>query len=720
MDPRSVTRLWGLVLSLSAMTLLAAGSPAGVTGKPPVTAEKLLADYASVLARPPVARWLPDSKHVVFLFLDRSQPERERKTEVVTVDVDSASSVRFPVPGSNPRISPDGSMVAYLAGDKDWTQLWVMSARTGDARPLTQPLEGLKAAGHNWSGDSRQIAFLTGEKEGSRLWVLSVEGQKPREVTRVVGSPGATELVWSPDSRWIAYTWRPPPKAKESKAGDAKASSVVIVGEEGDVPRDSEIWLADLNSQSHRKLASGPYAVQDLTWFPDGKSLLFSARVAFEYKNDRSFQDVRTLSVPEGQLRTVIEGSGQTLRPSLAPDGRRIAFCYDPTNLVFPFFLNLATAPVQGGSQRQLTRDLFIIPPITWAPDGNRLYFTGKPGAFTRIYSATPAGEVRQLIPTPGHASGITASPDGRSLAWTSQDAQGRAELRVARSDGQSERVLFDLTPDLNSYALGQVEEVRWKSRDGLEVAGLLIRPVGYEAGRKYPLLVDVHGGPIGGVYLMGPILNGSPLEWHLWAGRGYAVFIPDYRSSAVYGWDHVVRARERQDANHRDFDDIMSGVDHILNTGMVDAGRMALIGHSSGAALVNWIVTRTPRFRVAVSKEGWAESYLAYGSGLRVGGASILEWYCKGKPWEVPENYRKNSMIGDVKNMKTPVLFISGDTSPAIALYHNEFLYTALKKLGVDTRFLVYKGEGHNIFRPENQRDVLMRILDWVDSHLK
>ncbi|MEK7406339.1 MAG: S9 family peptidase [Acidobacteriota bacterium] len=685
-----------------------------------MTAEKLLADYSSLLARRPVARWLPDSKQVVFLFLDRGQPERERKTEVVTVDVDSARSVRFPVPGSSPRISPDGSMVAYLAGDKDQTQLWVMSARTGNTRPLTQPLEGLKAAGHSWSGDSRQIAFLTADKEGGQLWVVSVEEQKPREVTRVVGSPGTTELVWSPDSRWIAYTYRPPPKARESKAGDAKASSVVIVGEEGDVPRDSEIWLADLNSQSHRKLVSGPYAVQDLTWFPDGRSLLFTARVAFEYKNDRSLQDVRTVSVPEGKLRIVIKDSGQTLRPSLSPDGRRIAFCYDRTNLVFPFFLNLATVPVQGESPRQLTRDIFVIPPIAWAPGANRLYFTGKPGAFTRIYSATPAGEVQQLIRTPGHASGITASPDSRSLAWTSQDAQGRAEIRVARSDGQGERVLFDLTSDLNLLALGQVEEVRWKSRDGLEIAGLFIRPVGYEAGRKYPLLVEVHGGPIGGVYLMGPILNSSPLEWHLWAGRGYAVFVPDYRSSAVYGWDHVVQARERQDANDRDFDDIMSGVDYVLNTGMVDAGRMALIGHSSGAALTNWIVTRTQRFRVAVSKEGWAESHLAYGTGSRVGGNSILEWYCKGKPWEVPQNYRKNSMIEDVNNIKTPMLFISGDTNPAIALYHNEFLYSALKKQGVDTRFLVYRGEGHNILRPENQRDVLMRILDWVDSHLK
>lgn len=697
-------------------------------GKVPVTPERLLADYSSITSQLPTGRWQPDSKHLVFLTPD-GKAGPEGRMRVVTVDAESGKSEQFPVSGSNPKLSPDGSKVAYLAGEKKGAELWVMLARGGNPKRLGQAGGGPIAPNFSWSPDSQKIAYVAGEKEEAQLWVVSLEEEKAEPVTRLSGSPTdsvqlttyrpSSDLVWSPDSRRIAYAYRPAPPVKVDKQKDGKPPLVAVIGEEGDVPPDSELWCVNLESRSRQKLLSGPYQVENLTWFPDGKSLLFTATVFFEYKDDKPFQEVRAVSVPDGQVvRVLIKDRGMRLSPSLSPEGRQIAFTADLANLPFPYFHNVAVVPAQGGPIRQLTRDIFVNPGVRWSPDGTRVYFLRKAGAFSQISFVTPSGEVKQLTRAARNPSAISPSPDGRYVAWTTQDAQGKADIRVARSDGQDERVLFDLTPEVKTFALGQAEEVRWKSRDGLEIAGLLIRPVGYEPGRKYPLLVDLHGGPVGGVYLRGSILMSSPLEWHLWAARGFAVFFPDYRSSAIYGWDQVLTAREKQDANDRDFDDIMSGVDHVIKTGIVDTGRMALIGHSYGAVLTNWIIPRTNRFKVAVSYEGVAEMYLAYGVGTRVGGNSIAEWLFKGKPWDVPENYRRNSMVEDVKSIKTPTLFISGDKS--IPLYHNEFLYTALKKQGVDARMLVYKDESHVIQRPENQRDLLMRVLDWVESHLK
>jgi dipeptidyl aminopeptidase/acylaminoacyl peptidase len=226
-----------------------------------------------------------------------------------------------------------------------------------------------------------------------------------------------------------------------------------------------------------------------------------------------------------------------------------------------------------------------------------------------------------------------------------------------------------------------------------------------------------LHGGPVGGVMLMGNLLSATHLEWHMWAGRGYAVFVPDYRSSAIFGWEYIESARKRQDAHDQDMKDILSGVDHVVGMGLVDQKRMVLIGQSFGSTLTNWILPKDHRFRVAVSKEGTIESHLAYGTGARVGGNSITEWYCNGTPWEVPQNYRANSAMWELHKSRTPTLLVSG--GHGIPLYHNEFFYTILRKQNVPVEFVVYTNEGHGIERPENQRDLLYRVLNFVETHL-
>ncbi len=339
-----------------------------------------------------------------------------------------------------------------------------------------------------------------------------------------------------------------------------------------------------------------------------------------------------------------------------------------------------------------------------------------KKRAFSQVFFAGKNGEVKQLTDRARDSSRPVPSPDGRRMLLTTVDPVSNRNLCLMNVDGSGEKIIAELSSPNRNLRLGQVEELNWKSRDGLSIAGFLVKPVGFDPKRKYPMIVDLHGGPIGGVGPGGSILL-SRLELHMWANKGFLAFVPDYRSSGVYGWDQIAKARERQDANERDSDDILSGVENLVRQGFVDVDRMALIGHSYGAFLTNWIITHDHRFHAAVSYEGYLDTFLVYGTGFRVGGNAAFEWLFKGTPWDVPENYRRNSPLEFLKGVKTPTLLISGEKG--MALYNNEFLYTALKKQKVDVRFLVYKGEGHVISAPANRRDLLAQVVEWIETQL-
>lgn len=655
-------------------TAVPAGPATGADNKVIITPERLLAEVSGAGSRRSVGafRWLPDSKHVVFGMADPSS-DAGRAVWIYRMNIETGKSERL-FQGANPKPSPDGSAIAFMSG--------------------------------------------------AQLSVYFFEGGTVKNLVQLPGIDGNTMgFAWSPDSRQIAYGFRPvPPRRAETT--ERGASSAMVVGSAADVPPDSEVWVLDVATGSKQKLTSGPYLFSNPNWFLDGKAFMFESVGSFQYRTDSVTGKVLAASVPSGEVRTVIQDSGvQNLRPIVSPDGRQIGFTYDPNNVTYPYFWNIATMPVQGGPVRQLTKNLFVASGPVWAPDQSKIYFGIKDGAFFQICSVTMSGEVKRLTTGARNSSGVAVSPDGKYITWSTSDAIGNSDVRIASSDGASQRVLLESNNASKELALSPVEEIRWKSRDGLEIAGLLIKPLGHVPGKKYPLLVEIHGGPVGGISLVGQLMGSTPLEWQMWTAKGYAVLVPDYRSSEIPGWEPFLKAREKQDYNDRDMDDIMSGVDVLIQQGLADPEKLAMLGHSYGGIMVNWIITKTHRFKAAVSYEGYAENYIAYGVGLRVGGNSITEWLRKGKPWEVPENYRKNAAVEFVRGVKTPTLFINGDYSGGSGvenLYHQQFMYTALKKQGVDTQMVIYKGEGHAIQKPENKRDLLMRVIDWIDSHLK
>jgi dipeptidyl aminopeptidase/acylaminoacyl peptidase len=248
------------------------------------------------------------------------------------------------------------------------------------------------------------------------------------------------------------------------------------------------------------------------------------------------------------------------------------------------------------------------------------------------------------------------------------------------------------------------------------------VLPPGAPPGKPLPLVVELHGGPVGGLSVTGQLICIGPLERQIWAAKGYAVFAPDYRTSGVYGWDQILAGRKNQDFMDRDFDDITSGVDDLVRSGIADPDRMVVGGHSYGGVQTEWIITHSHAFKAAVAYEGVPDWYRAYGDMYSVGGNTTLAWQFLGRPWEVPENYFKNSALYMVKGVTIPTMFIVGDGVDYGGMYSSpyEFMYSALKQQGVETQMLRYRKEGHVVFKPENVRDLTARIVKWFDDHLK
>jgi dipeptidyl aminopeptidase/acylaminoacyl peptidase len=665
-----------LSLAALAVVLLA---PAEANGQQPqlLTPDVLLAEHETLSPPGPSVAWLPDSRRVICsrVFKD---PDGAHVSQIEVLDTVNGSR-RTLAAGSNPVPSPDGNWIAYFPSGAKETQIWVMRTAGTDSRQLTTVPGGLA---------NRRARHL---------------------------------FVWAPDSRSIAFSFRPgsPPSTKQRSS----ASEVIVRGGANDVPPDTQVWVADVSSGESRKVHEGPYQINGLEWHPAGSQLVIAAYNYMEYRDDQSYGEVKVIDLNSGTVRTLVRDHGvQLLRPVPSPDGTQVAFTSFTENIPYPDFYRIAVVPFDGGPIRHLTEDTFVASGPLWAPDGSAIYFRAKIGAFTHICRVTLRGELQRITTGPQGASSPAVSPDGRRMIWSTRNARGSSDVRLANSDGSQERILEDLAPGLSRLKLGAGEEVRWRSRDGLEIAGFLIKPPDFREGQRYPLVVDLHGGPVGGASLAGSLMLSSPLEYHLWAARGFVVFAPDYRSSAVYGWDHVLKARQAQDANERDFDDIMTGVDRLIERGLVDPERMAILGHSYGAFLTNWVITQTNRFRVAVSYEGYADNYFVYGTQFTTGGNRVQEWLFNGKPWEVPENYRKSSPSEYVGRIRTPTLFISGQSADAggMALFHNEFMYTALRQQKVPTRLLVYPGEGHVVRGPANLANLVHEALTWVETHMR
>jgi len=616
------------------------------------------------------------------------------------------------------QISPDGRHVVFTVRELDlpanafFTNLWVVPVADGEARRFTAGLRSDTSPA--WSPDGKWIAFLSGRETEhggkgavtpkTQIWLVSFSGGEAQPLTDVEGGVGGS-YHWSADSKKIAFTSVEPLTKEEKKRLEEKRDMI-------HVNRDikmNQLWVVDVTSRQARQLTQDRSDARDPRWSPDGSEIAFVTRPTPK-ADDGLYSDIMVLSADGGTPRRLFENVGPDSSPRWSPDGRSIAFLSGER----PHSggqNDVLVIPARGGDPRNLTADFDRNERNhIWSSDGESIYFETNLGA-NRYFFLVPSagGAVKKFVHGNCRVGSLSLSADGKTLAYTLTDPLHPAEVWVAGADGASARSLTKMNPQVQTYKLGATELVHWKNPDGGEVEGVLVKPVDFQSGRKYPMIVEPHGGPAG---IQQTRFNAN---WQVYAGRGYVIFAPNFRGSDGYGKEFIEANVGKWGVV--DFQDIMSGVDYVISLGFVDPERMGVEGWSYGGYMSQFIVSHTDRFKAAVPGAGMSNMISFYGT---TDIQRFTIWYMTGHPWESLEIYKRSSPIFSVDKVKTPTRILFGEEDRRVPIEQGEQFYTALRQRGVDVEMIRYPREPHGLREPYHQIDRIERTVEWFDRYLK
>ncbi len=631
-----------------------------------------------------------------------------------------------------PQWSPDGRLLAFTVSE--WnkkenrrdTHIHVVAATGGAAYKLTNGERGESAP--QWSPDSRRIAFLA-NRDAPRpdapsaprhqIWVIPVAGGEAERVTEE--EAGVAQFRWSPDGKYIAYVVRDTPQDKAERDKRKKDRFDAIVVDSGFIY--SHLWTINLETKEKRRVTEGSFTVSDPQWSPDGGSVLFTSskggmqESSFTDISDERNTDLYIASATAGGApRQITTNPGPDYAPRFSPDGKWIAYLSsdDPNSwapkidlVVRASDANVAAAP------RNLTgkyNDSVNGAP-KWSPDGAALYAAGAEGVYGQLLKIAVAGNAapQAIFESKGAYMGVDLSRDGRMLAFAFNDAKTPNDIWVASSAGRGAQRLTNFNSQIKDYALVATEVVRWKAPDGLEIEGLLVKPLGYEQGKRYPLILQIHGGPYA------QFVFGLNPRAQIFAASGYAVLLPNPRGSTGYGLKFTTA--NVGDWGGKDYQDLMAGVDELIKMGVADPERLAVMGGSYGGFMTFWVITQTNRFKAAIGHAGISDWYSFHGQSDIPG---LMEYGFGGTPWTAREVYEKWSPVRYADRVRTPLLITHGEQDRRVPIAQAEQYYRALRKRGVETVFVRYPREGHGIAEPNHQIDLVRRQLEWFDKHLK
>ena len=536
-----------------------------------------------------------------------------------------------------------------------------------------------------WSLDSRRLAFLS----ANQIWIFEI-GSKAWQAT---GHPSAIRRFdWSPDGRKIAFT-----------ATDVRRSSAA----QTDLRMD-RLWVLDLASRKTTALTPDDYSAggydqwfpDALSWSPDSREVAFSKRPHGNAGSHLS-GDIAAVGLEGGPARLLVRREGMDVYPRWSPTGRELAFI---SSGVYDWVkLSRLCVVSRTGEMRTLTEGFDqSVKEFHWSGDGGRIYFIAGRGTTTQIFALDlRSGRLRQITSGTGVYSHLSISQSGARFAFVFQSPESAPEVFVSSTEAVSGTLVSGVNRHLAGVAVPKAETVRWKSFDGMEIEGILYKPAHSLRGQRYPLLVVVHGGPHEAV------TNGFPTrEPLLFPGLGWMVFCPNFRGSGNYG-ERFLRANIG-DWGGGDFQDVMTGVDHLIAAGLVDPGRLAIWGESFGGYLSAWATSQTDRFRAAVI--GCAITDLP--SFVRTTDVPERFESYLGKD---PKSYSRHSPMSFAGRMKTPALIWHGDADARVPRMQGRHLYTHLRSRGIPTEFAIYYGEGHGLQLPANQRDLFEREVRWL-----
>ncbi len=572
------------------------------------------------------------------------------------------------------------------------------------------------------SPDKQWIAFVQGKDEARQLWIMDKSGQNLKKISQVADglypSNYFTKYIWSSDSKQIVLLYK---QNYNFEIPDQIAPP-------------SKVELIDISNNQTSTLAAFDTRIKDFSWIPNSNEILFTQeRLGPEYKDEINYELISTLNVENKKIRNLAKFNGwqQSLSAKPSPDGKLIAFLYDPESPLFDVTQSIGLIKNDGKGTNdspeiiRLTQDIKF-DSLAWSPEGDKIFVIRSYGAYKQIYSVEiKTGKIKQITFGAKSIQNFSLSPDGTHLAWVDINAHGKQAIRVALNNGKKNKKIFTISSIPKEFSLSEVREIKWNTADyPVPMRGLLLMPQNYEKGKRYPLVVDIHGGGRGSPLILGffsgGLLTSSPLEWQAWTAKNYAVFVPEFRSSGAFGSlastrDHL----KNHDLLFGDLRDIDAGVDYLIKLGIVDEKKMAAIGFSAGARLANLLTTISHRYQAIISRDGWADDYIM---SINLPIQPLFYPEMGGSPWEVPENYLNDSALTHAIGATTPTLFIMGNPKLGGADLFSTVsnLFDLLIQQKVETQYIYYPDEGHTITKLENRKDSFERSIKWIDEHFK
>lgn len=645
---------------------------------------------------------------------------------------------------TDPQISPDGQRIVYvrqfsdIMSDKRYSNLWIVNFDGTDHRPLT--------TGHytdrspRWSPDGTRLIYISDRDGSPQIYLRWMDTGQTAKLTNLAYPPSG--IGWSPDGRFISFTTLVPGKARtiatlpKPPEGAHWAEPPRIIdrliyrfnGIGYLKPGYTHIFIIPAEGGTPRQISSGDFhhggfgfPTSPPVWTPDGKYILVSANRRPDFEYEPLDTEIYEFSVEDGRVRALTDRRGPDNAPVVSPDGEYIAYLgfddrYQGYQVTKLYVMNR-----DGSGSHVLSADLdrSIYHP-RWAPDGSGLYVLYDDRGNTKLAFYSLDGQ-RQLLANDvgsggsaygGFGASFTVGGHGR-FAYTYTRPHVPGDIAVGSLTDPHPRVITAVNDDLLSHkTLGDVEEIWYTSSiDQRKIQGWIIKPPHFDPSKKYPLILEIHGGPFANYG------DRFDLEKQIWAAHDYVVFYANPRGSTSYGEEFGNLIHHAYPGD--DFYDLNSGVDAVIAKGYIDTENLFVTGGSGGGVLTCWMIGHTDRFRAAAAAYpviNWYSWVLT----ADIPSFGIKYWF-PGFPWDHVEHYEKRSLLSVVKNVKTPTMVITGEEDYRTPMSESEQYYEALKLLKVDAVLVRVPGEPHGIRRrPSHHLTKILYILNWFEQHRK
>jgi dipeptidyl aminopeptidase/acylaminoacyl peptidase len=642
---------------------------------------------------------------------------------------------------SDPQISPDGRRVVYVRAfadimtDRRLSNLWTIGFDGSDHRAVTSG--SFTDESPRWSPDGTRIAFVSDRDGAPQLYVRWMDTGQTAKLTSLAQPP--SNLSWSPDGKRIAFTGfvpsekpkvagmpSPPEGARWAEAPQIYDRLIYRFNARGYLkPGFTQLFVIASDGGAPRQLTTGDFphggslfkgAVP--VWTPDGKSLLISGYLRPDFEYDPLNTEVYEIAVTDGAVRPLTSRQGPDEDPDVSPDGARIAYVGFDDRHQGHQTTGLYVMDRDGRGPRLLTTKLDRdVQNPHWAPDGKGIYFLFDDQGDTKLGYANLSGDVKTLT---GHiASGGSSSSAGASfsqarngnLAMTYGTTSDPGDIAVTMPSDRAPRVVTSLNSELfTEKKLGEVEEFWFESSfDQRKIQGWIVKPPGFDPSRKYPLILEIHGGPFANY--------GDRFDTikQIWAARDYVVVYVNPRGSTSYGEQFANLIHHAYPGD--DFSDLNSGVDAVIAKGYIDSNNLFVTGGSGGGVLTCWTITHTTRFRAAASLYPVINWY-SWTLTSDLPAFSTLYWF-PGMPWDNVDQYMKRSVISYVNKVKTPTMLMTGEEDWRTPISEAEQFYSALKLLKVESVLVRVPAEAHGVARrPSHQIAKTVYVLEWFEKH--